>query len=132
MDLGPTAFGLVRRHGGNLGIRLAPHPTPTGIRGELLARVHLSGFGLYADLGLVYLALWKGRTAPVLGVPSPMRGSRAVGRPFLASLGGVFSVVGYSHGSVADFLSDPSLIGSFANIIWHFAQASWERICLFY
>ena len=82
-----------------------------------MAGVYLSGFGLYADLGLVYLDLWKGCIASVLGLPSSMRGSRAVGRLFLASPEGIFSVVGSFHGSVADFLSDSSFAGSFANII---------------
>jgi hypothetical protein len=94
--------------------------------------VYLSGFGLYADLGLVYPDLWKGGIASVLGVPSSMRGSRAVGRLFLAFPEGIFSVVSSPRGSLADFFSDSSFTGSFANIMWRFAQALREQICLFY
>ena len=94
-----------------------------------MARVHVPCTRMYDDVGLVHFAFRKGSLAVVLGVPSALCGDDAVGRFIPSFVAGLFSVVGYSFGSMADFLSHPASDGAFADIIWHSAQVMMVCIC---
>ena len=94
-----------------------------------MARVHVPCTWMYDDVGLVHFAFWEGSLAVVLGVPSALCGDDTVGCFVPSFVAGLFSVVGYSFGSMADFLSHPASDGAFADMIWHSAQVMMVRIC---
>lgn len=91
--------------------------------------MHVPSTWMYDDVGLVHFAFWKRGIAVLLGGSSALCGDDAVGCFVPSFVAGLFSVVGYSFGSMADFVSHSASDGAFADVIWHSAQVMMVRIC---